>query len=513
MRVFRMGTCSKRDPVDTQDEIVEIPVTNIAEVTSSSRISPNMSASPKIAASPKLSISPKMSISPTVPLLAPSSPKLSVSPKTPYNHRDMDSGYSDADSDEEFDTLGDIYTLGVTESNDKAALYGRMMHYYAEPSGNLPHPHRTRSKSVLWYMLAILISNPIIGLYTMRHFKDWDTWVTRNVTVDERLSTGDNASFNRSTWDIVPKWTASSPSGGNGTWSQDDSYQTSQDINGSSDDSQDEATPTVVSPCEYDTLSTMAKHFARKVTWYAYYEVFGELVFALFSLALLCTSGMCCHNGEHRVQSMIPVIGLLYTIIYKMLAMYVLIISLKIIFFYFVAGYPQWASKLPQMALRLLAVAGTDPSQPLQRAAMTQLLQLDRVGHRWVLVYCLENVYITITESIETTYALFKIFMRLMRKIIRKIRRQQELVYFTVSSPSEVESTVAHPGGCSCSYILLDSLLNKAAAPQESYIHQMYNAKTDVGTYLANVDVEMYQHSIEQVGAKLLNKLKYQTKT
>ncbi|EDO08697.1 putative integral membrane protein [Babesia bovis T2Bo] len=454
MRPFKFGWRSTKELPDLHEEVIQGNINPIA-----------------------MSNSAKTSVSPISTTQASTACHADAKEQDiSYDYYQLYRGESDTDSDEFYDTIGDIYTLGVTESNDKAALYGRMMHYYADQTGRISHPHSSRSKLVLWYMLVILVSNPIIGLYTMRHFKDWDTWVTRDVVITDAVKPVPFVNVSPSAPQL-----RSTPT---------------------------EELPLTLSHEEHGILSKVAKTFSRKVTWYAYYEVFGELVFALFTLTLLCTSGMCCTNGEHRVQSMIPVIGVLYTMIYKLLAMYVLILSFKILFFYLVAAHPNVAQSLPLVLIKLLGLPGTDASNPAECAAMSQLVQLDKVAHRWVLVYCLENVYITITESIETTYALYNILKRCVKKVLRKIRRQQELVYFTVGSPSNVESSSSGSGNYSCSYMLLDSLLNKVSAPQESYIHHLYNnPKTDVGTYLANVDVEMFQHGIEEVGAKLLSKL------
>ncbi|ORM41591.1 uncharacterized protein BXIN_2694 [Babesia sp. Xinjiang] len=474
MRGFRMGMCAKRQPLGRHEVVFEedsgepiateeesdrfvipgVEVEAVAEAVAETEV--NSEPSSHI-----VYMQDENSNSDYQPLLDP---------------------VSDEESDEMFDTIQGIYNLGVTESHDKAAIYGRMMHYYTDPSTGLLHPYHARSKSVLWYMLAILISNPIIGLYTMSHFKDWDTWVTRDVVVRDLVSNVPEA---------IP-------------YANDNGFR--EPVLGDVDPPVRGLT---VTKEEFATLSGVAKQFSQKVTWYAYYEVFGELIFAFFSLALLCTSGMCCTNGRHRAQSMIPVIGLLYTIIYKALALYVLIISFKILFFYFIAAYSDYAYYLSPVLLRLLSLAGMDATDPGKRIAMSQLLDLDASAHKWVFFYCVENVYITITESVETIHALFRILSRCAVRMLRRIRRQHDLVYFTMNTLSEAESIGLQQEGYSCSYMLLDSLLNRTAGPQEAYIHQMYNnAKTDVGTYLDNVDVELYQHGIEEVGAKLMNQLR-----
>ncbi|GBE59839.1 transcription initiation factor [Babesia ovata] len=404
---------------------------------------------------------------------------------TRYDYVQLDDTTSSSDTDEGSDTMNDIYNLGVTDRQDKAALYGRMMHYYAEKTGTVPP---MRSKSVLWYMLAILISNPIIGLYTMTHFKDWDKWITKRAASGELQINAFHKEYpivNPTTTQNI--FRASKPNK-IGALAEDGAIITDDGL---------------------ERLSLVAKHLSGEITWYAWYEVFGELLFALFSLALLCASGICCANGRQRAQYMIPMIGLMYTAIYKVLAMYILIISFKILHFYVVAAFPKYGEIVPAVILRMLAIPGTDPTDPMQREAMSYLLALDTCAHRWVLVYCLENVYITITDSVETIQALSRILMRTVKKLVRKLKRQQDLVYFTMNPMVEAQASVSRVSKSSCSYLLLDSLLNRTADPQEAYIHDMYNKPgPDVGTYLDNIKVEQYQDGIARIGPKLMSQLR-----
>ncbi|CDR95976.1 hypothetical protein, conserved [Babesia bigemina] len=406
-----------------------------------------------------------------------------------YDYVQLDESSSSSDTDEGVDTMEEIYSIGVTDRQDKAALYGRMMHYYAEKAGTVPP---MRSKSVLWYMLAILISNPIIGLYTMAHFKDWDKWVSKRAASGEVQV------------DPIPRaYPTVSPT-------------TSMNIFRASQEHTAGPSPgagAIMTEDGLERLSLVAKHLSGEITWYAWYEVFGELLFALFSLALLCASGICCANGRQRAQYMIPMIGLLYTAIYKVLAMYILIISFKILHFYVVAAFPRYGEVAPVVVLRMLAIPGTDPTDPMQREAMSYLLALDSFAHKWVLVYCLENVYITITDSVETIQALGRILMRSARKVVRRLKRQQDLVYFTMNPAMDAQASVSRVSNSSCSYLLLDSLLNRTADPQEAYIHDMYNKPgPDVGTYLDNIKVEQYQDGIARIGPKLMSQLRQSDK-
>lgn len=469
MRVFGKNTCDGRQKMDIHEETFEghdvedISVSNPAEV----------------------------------PLLAITS--VHDAEAASYFHDDAadqleDNGYhpvENADSGSEandiYDTIHGIYNIGVTKSQDKAALYGRMMHYYAEKATNLPYPPNTRTASVLWYMLIILISNPIIGLYTMGHFMEWDTWVTRDITVIEN-ATDALVQAPQPAQHILA----------------DNVF-----IDGLSTNTHDKVHNITMNQEEFKAISTVATKFSKKVRGYACYELFGELVFALFSLALLCASGMCCTNGRHRAQSMIPIIGLLYTVIYKILAMYILIISLKILVFYTIAAYPEGMGRLPAILLRLLSLSGIDPSNVVHRNAMALLLTMDSYAHKWVIVYCLENIYITISDSIETVHALSKMFGRTIRKMTMRLQRQQELMYFTMGSTSDMQTSNDNATTPSCSYMLLDSLLNKTLGSQETYIHDMYHkGVSDVGTYLDNIDVEQYKDSIARMGPKILSQLR-----
>ncbi|KAK1444034.1 hypothetical protein BgAZ_209100 [Babesia gibsoni] len=399
----------------------------------------------------------------------------------------MDYADSSDEANDLYDAIHGIYSIGVEASQDKAALYGRMMHYYAEKAGSIPHPPRRRAKSVMWYMLAVLISNPFIGLYTMFHFSDWDTWVIRDAVVYEKHSGG-----------LLPVPRPDGVDRSNGGLTV-----------GKPQDDDEGREPLIMTVDEHDVISAVATRFSRSVRGYAYYEIFGELIFALFSLALLCTSNMCCTNGRHRTQSMVPIIGLLYTVIYKILAMYILIVSFKILMFYVIASWPNQMAYLPGFLLRLMSLKGINASEGAQRAAMSQLFVLDPDAHRWVIIYCLENVYITISDSIETVHALSKISSRAVRKVIKKIRRQQELVYFTMGNTADASQQNEGSERTSCSYMLLDSLLNKMSGPQEMYIHDMYNKGVpEVGTYLDSIDADQYKDSIARMGQKIMNQIR-----
>ncbi|GIX63354.1 membrane-associated zinc metalloprotease, putative [Babesia caballi] len=63
-----------------------------------------------------------------------------------YDYHALHNDSSAGDSDEDYDPIHGIYTIGVAESQDKAALYGQMMHYYAEQAGTIPRPQQRRSK-------------------------------------------------------------------------------------------------------------------------------------------------------------------------------------------------------------------------------------------------------------------------------------------------------------------------------------------------------------------------------
>ncbi|BAM40515.1 conserved hypothetical protein [Theileria orientalis strain Shintoku] len=155
--------------------------------------------------------------------------------------------------------------------------------------------------------------------------------------VDDTVSDGEDHDPNTDQWQFNPfRWltrlfnSTDSPSGSGGLgdrFSRDD-----QELQNRLRQAQEKL--------KQDLLS-VAQFIGKKVSRYCFFEIFGEIIFGLFSLLLLSICRLPCNNSN-SVRYMLPTLFMCYMIIYRFLACYVLLTSIKIMFYSLLVYKPRW---------------------------------------------------------------------------------------------------------------------------------------------------------------------------
>ncbi|KAK2195209.1 hypothetical protein BdWA1_002882 [Babesia duncani] len=251
---------------------------------------------------------------------------------------------------------------------------------------------KNRNKFLLWCMLAILVSNPLLGLYLIRNF--WNLNSTQ------------------------------------------------------------------------DTLVKLGNHVGR----YAFYSVFGEVIFAVTCLVILCTSSHCCTNARQRTQYMIPCIALSYAVIYKILSLYILVVGVYLLVQCSKIAYPGFLGNM----------------QNITQAEM----DIHKAAFKVAFWFCLENIYITLADSCE--------FIAAVVKMIWRACKGQGIEHDLAVAEQAAE---ADQGKFYNSVVFFDTLLNNRDSYQEGLFSDIYSKYMgDLGTYLDNIDIRQYTEGIERLG-------------
>ncbi|AFZ79875.1 hypothetical protein BEWA_027240 [Theileria equi strain WA] len=362
--------------------------------------------------------------------------------------------------------------------SSRSTIYDDMLKIYVDRSRSITYEENPSRDPMVWFSLFILASNPLVAIYLLYHFNNWQPWAGRSAFSDGSVITTVSSVISGAKSDAAAEGLSLStkfPLKGLATsWLA---------LSGGAS--------AVAAPA---SIVRIASSFARLVQEYAFFEVFGEIGFALFSLVLIILCRLPCSDKKYRIQSVLPCIAMLYMVIYKILALYVLTTGIRLLLFYlFIVALPELP--IPQFATQILAISiGGDDAKMFR-----ELYKMDMEGHFWLMVFCAENIYITVTDTIELFYTLSRMASRGTRRLVAKLKRQQESLYYTLAPGDATEYT----GACSsCSYLLME---NPAESdPHEKYIHSMYNDRTDVGTYLKNIDIKEYSRGLENFSAKIL---------
>nr|PVC51254.1 hypothetical protein MACL_00001710 [Theileria orientalis] len=273
--------------------------------------------------------------------------------------------------------------------------------------------------------------------------------------VDDTVSDGEDHDPNTDQWQFNPfRWltrlfnSTDSPSGSGGLgdrFSRDD-----QELQNRLRQAQEKL--------KQDLLS-VAQFIGKKVSRYCFFEIFGEIIFGLFSLLLLSICRLPCNNSN-SVRYMLPTLFMCYMIIYRFLACYVLLTSIKIMFYSLLVYKPRW---------------------------------LDTLNVRLLLVFCFQNVYITFSEALEMFSYFFKVLVSSFRK---KVLKKSDLNFYSSSET----------GGFKLFKRCFSRDTFSSSDPHEKYIHSLYNYASDIGTYLKNIEISDYTKGLDDLATKFKNR-------
>uniref|UniRef100_A0A3B0MZI4 Uncharacterized protein n=1 Tax=Theileria annulata TaxID=5874 RepID=A0A3B0MZI4_THEAN len=380
------------------------------------------------------------------------------------------------DGSEEFiDTMNEIYSL----DKGKTKLYKEFFKLYTDPDeSNIEvdnfEPGQSRRKIFLWLLIIILISNPILGGYNLHHFTNYYNNFNQSQLIDI---------FNPKINNSNKKWyqfsfTVTGPPSNKVTGNKDTTTIGASTVTeGKGANSTDEL-------MEFKRVCDV---MSMKICRYSFYEVFGEIIFGIFSLLLMSLCKLPCNNGN-SIRFMMPILFILYMLIYRILAFYILIITIKITFYSIITMKPQIINWIPYYITYFLSIHNINPYKDL--SILKQIYKLDEFGIKILWLFCLENVYITFSESME----LFMVFIKLIFSLIRKILKYNELNFY-----SNNES-----GFKFFKCFSRDTFYS--SDPHEKYIHSLYNYASDIGTYLKNINVDDYTQGLDDLTNKFKNR-------
>ncbi|UKK01803.2 hypothetical protein MACK_001156 [Theileria orientalis] len=384
---------------------------------------------------------------------------------------------------------------------------------------------RVKRKVFLWLMILVLLSNPILGGYNLYHFSNYShrfSGFTGSELSSMLANLGSDAI-------VIPNFKTSK-----GDPSSDllnSKYD--EDFSGSDDDDDDESNTDqlLFNPFRWFTrlfnssdsadgsdgsgarpskdeelrnkvrqaqeklkqdLLTVAEFIGKKVSRYCFFEIFGEIIFGLFSLLLLSLCRLPCNNSN-SVRFMMPTLFMFYMIIYRLLACYILLTSFKIMFYSLLAYKPRWAHRFPSLVLYLLSFKRLNLTDNLY--VLRNIYQLDKVNVRLLLVFCLQNVYITFSEALEIFSFFFKVVVSSFKK---KILKMSDLNFYSSSES----------GGFKFFKRLFSRDTFSSSDPHEKYIHSLYNYASDIGTYLKNIEISDYTKGLDDLANKFKNRKK-----
>lgn len=231
-----------------------------------------------------------------------------------------------------------------------------------------------------------------------------------------------------------------------------------------------------------------------RIRRYSFYEVFGEIIFGIFSLVLMSLCKLPCNNGN-SIRFMMPMLFILYMLIYRFLAFYILFTTLKIGFYSLVTLKPRVLQYVPYFLVYILSIRNLDPYDSVTLEMLSKLYVLDSWGIKMLWLFCLENVHITFSESLE----LFTLVVKLIISRLRKVFGRSDLNFYS-----------SNDGGFKLFRNCFSRDTFSSSDPHEKYIHSLYNYASDIGTYLKNIDVGDYSQGLDDLTNKFKNrKLNY----
>lgn len=360
---------------------------------------------------------------------------------------EISDGYELIDDNTLLGSASNIY--GIENESTRSKICKEVLKLY-KSSDNFQNQKKT--KFIVWLMIIILLSNPVIGGYTLYYFHN------------SRICNGKYSHVNK----------------------LESFYATS--MNGTIDNMNESTYPIKQVIIDKDVFL-----ICRNIKNYAFYEIFGELIFGLFSLLMLCACKLPC-NTRDTVKYLVPTLAILYMVIYKVLASYILITSIKLISTYLLINIPKIGEIIPNFLIYLLKFNVDTKSNILQI-----FYNVDHLGHKLAIIFSLQNIYITISDTIELIYALYKLIVQVTHKAVSKIKKEQDIQYYTLL-PNGNNSTNIFGN---CSFILPNIQIDD---PNENYIHNLYNYTHNVGTYLNNIDLSKYKEGINNFSKNISGK-------
>ncbi|UKJ90678.2 hypothetical protein MACJ_001612 [Theileria orientalis] len=385
---------------------------------------------------------------------------------------------------------------------------------------------RVKRKVCLWLMILLLLSNPILGGYNLYHFSNYSrrfSGYTGSELSSMLAQVGTDAI-------VIPnfKTTRGDPYSDlpNSVYDED----VNDDVSGSGEDDETTTDRRLFNPLRWFTrlfnasdsadgsdgsggrvskeeqelqnklrqaqekvkqdLLVVAEFIGKKVSRYCFYEIFGEIIFGLFSLLLLSLCRLPCNNSN-SVRFMMPTLFMFYMIIYRLLACYILLTSLKIMFYSMLVYKPSWAPMFPSLVLYLLSFKRLSVADNLY--VLRNIYKLDTVNVRLLLIFCIQNVYITFSEALEIFSYFFKVLLSFFKK---KILHKSDLNFY-----SSTES-----GGFKFLKKCFSRDTFSSTDPHEKYIHSLYNYASDIGTYLKNIEISDYTKGLDDLATKFKNR-------
>eukprot|EP00375_Theileria_parva_P002677 XP_765358.1 hypothetical protein [Theileria parva strain Muguga] len=217
--------------------------------------------------------------------------------------------------------MNEIYSL----DRGKTKLYKEFLKLYSDSDEGQKFAEsdsfergQTRRKLLLWLLIIVLISNPILGGYNLHHFTSYfNNFTTTQLSKAFPQNT-------EVTKELSKKW-----------------YQFSFNTQGVS--SQDTVNTNPVDPLDNPRIlefKRVCDEISVRIRRYSFYEVFGEIIFGIFSLVLMSLCKLPCNNGN-SIRFMMPMLFILYMLIYRFLAFYILFTTLKIGFYSLVTLKPR----------------------------------------------------------------------------------------------------------------------------------------------------------------------------